>query len=471
MILVLLFNLFVLSTDSTTHFDVESRIMVSDFQSTPFWMRSLEYGSVPMTNPEIGLRMKSKSQYQPSKFYDWKYGIEVNLWKGLQNEIYLTEAYLAARRGKWEIWAGRRKEIYGLGDTTLSSGFYAWSGNALPLPKIQLGTPGYLNFFKKWVGVQMTYSHGKFDNQGALNNVFLHQKSLYMRLGKPSSRLNLFGGLNHQVQWGGQRKVPLLGKRAINVYPSSLNTYFYVVTVLKNRSLVNLDSNTSSDDTENQFGNHMGSIDLAARYRTSWGSILFYKQTAYEQGGIFTLYPADDGLTGISFQQDGMHYIDGLLIEHLYTGNQNSYQSWIAKIFNTVDSHNGERIAYMYNGARSTGWWYKQDEIGSPLFMRDSKTIQGGNEFTFNAVNVIYIGLRGHFSLKTDWLFRGSVSTHTFLRKSAINPPIYGQQSYLFHVQHVKDKRISYAFDIAYDQGERLMGSLGLMAMLHYRIK
>ncbi len=470
MILLIWLHAFGLSLDTTSHIEVGAKVLVSDSKQTPFWMRSLQYGSVPMENPGLGMGVRMYRNYQLEEKYDWKYGLELNVWGGQQNDMFLTEAFISGRRGNWELWAGRKKEVYGLGDTTLTSGFYAWSGNALPIPKIQLGTPGYLNIFNQWIGLKMTYAHGWFDNRGPLQNVMLHQKSLYGRIGRPDSRINLFGGLNHQVQWGGKRIVPLTTKRAINVYPSSLNTYFYVVTVLKNKNWVALDPNTTSDDTDNQYGNHLGSFDIAAEYKTHWGRMLFYKQTAYEQGAAFNLTPADDGLTGLSVRIDGQHLIEGILLEHLYTGNQGLYRSWIAKLFNTVDTHNGEKIEYMYNGARSTGWWYQADEIGTPLIMRDSKTEQGGTQFTYNAVNAVYLGLRGHISEETDWTFRASRSMQTHLRPSRTPVPTYFQNSFSLHVNHLRNEKLKYGFELAYDQGDRLKGSVGMLVTALYTI-
>ncbi len=470
MILLIWLHAFGLSLDTTSHIEVGAKVLVSDSKQTPFWMRSLQYGSVPMENPGLGMGVRMYRNYQLEEKYDWKYGLELNVWGGQQNDMFLTEAFISGRRGNWELWAGRKKEVYGLGDTTLTSGFYAWSGNALPIPKIQLGTPGYLNIFNQWIGLKMTYAHGWFDNRGPLQNVMLHQKSLYGRIGRPDSRINLFGGLNHQVQWGGKRIVPLTTKRAINVYPSSLNTYFYVVTVLKNKNWVALDPNTTSDDTDNQYGNHLGSFDIAAEYKTHWGRMLFYKQTAYEQGAAFNLTPADDGLTGLSVRIDGQHLIEGILLEHLYTGNQGLYRSWIAKLFNTVDTHNGEKIEYMYNGARSTGWWYQADEIGTPLIMRDSKTEQGGTQFTYNAVNAVYLGLRGHISEETDWTFRASRSKQTHLRPSRTPVPTYFQNSFSLHVNHLRNEKLKYGFELAYDQGDRLKGSVGMLVTALYTI-
>ncbi len=164
-ILLTFFSSLIVSPDTSIHTTVEAQAIVSDAGVTPFWIRSLQYGSVPVENPGLVLRAWNGKNYNLKKKYDWKYEVEATGWTGKQNDFWLTQAYLSGRWRKWELWAGRRKEVYGLGDTTMTSGFYAWSGNAVPMPKIQLGTRDYLNFAKGWLGVHMTYSVGWFDNQ------------------------------------------------------------------------------------------------------------------------------------------------------------------------------------------------------------------------------------------------------------------------------------------------------------------
>ena len=137
---------------------------LSDAGQTPFWLRSLEYGQVQNQSPGLGASILIKKNYSFTKKYDYSYGLEANAWTGKKSDLFLSEAYLGAKRGKWELWMGMKKEIYGLGDSTLSSGFYAWSGNSLPLPKIKLATRDYLPLFKNFMGVHMTYSHGWLDN-------------------------------------------------------------------------------------------------------------------------------------------------------------------------------------------------------------------------------------------------------------------------------------------------------------------
>jgi hypothetical protein len=457
--------------DSLQHVDVETKVLASDFGATPFWIRSLQYGSVPMQGPTVGLRVNANRTYATAKTMDWRYGFEGSAWAGKRSYLFLTEAFISGKWKGWELWGGRKKEVYGLGDSTLSSGFYAWSGNALPMPKIQVSTRDYLPLFKRWVGLHMTYSHGWFDGTGMLKNAYLHQKSLYGRIGLPDSRFQLFGGLNHQVHWGGERVKKSTAKRVINTFPSSLNAYFYVVTVLKNRNWVGLDENTTSDDLENQYGNHLGSIDLAAKYRTRWGEILAYRQTAYEHGAVFNLSPADDGLTGLSFRFKEINWIDGFVFEHLYTGNQGSYQSWMAKLFNLKDTHYGEHIEYFYNGVRSSGWRYLKDEIGTPLLMMDSKsTLMTGEKFTYNAVNGLYLGIQGHLRSDIRWQFRGSRTLSYFIRPSITPSPRFIQHSYGLRIVKSQTDRLQYQLALGYDQGDRLEGIVGGEFSVKYAI-
>ena len=144
-ILLSLFTSIITPVDTSIHATVEAQAIVSDAGVTPLWIRSLQYGSVPMENPGLILRAWNGKGYNLKKKYDWKYEVEATGWTGKQNDFWLTQAYVSGRRGKWELWAGRRKEVYGLGDTTMTGGFYIWSGNAVPMPKIQLGTRDYLN--------------------------------------------------------------------------------------------------------------------------------------------------------------------------------------------------------------------------------------------------------------------------------------------------------------------------------------
>jgi hypothetical protein len=277
------------------------------------------------------------------------------------------------------------------------------------MPKIQLGTRDYLNFARGWLGIHMTYSHGWFDNQGPTINAFLHQKTLYGRIGKPSSKINLFGGLNHNVSWGGEAKVKKGGE--FDYYPSGINTYFYVITLLKDRTILATDPNSSWDDLGYQFGNHLGSLDLAIKFQNSHFETLLYRQSMYETGRIAALTQINDGLAGISLKIKKQFYLNNIGIEYLYTANQGNYTSGISEFLGLKDPHLSEIEDYQNNGGRGS-WKYWNKSLGTPIFILDSETIQGGrSNFSLNAIKSTHIFLSGQVNNSTNWKFRFSKSS------------------------------------------------------------
>lgn len=453
-------------TDTTFRTSVEIKALASDVGATPFWLRSNQYGQAPMTNATGVAIVSHQKTYRSSSLYDWKYQVEATAWGGKENDFMLTQAYVSARRGKWELWAGRRKEVYGLGDTTMTSGFYAWSGNAIPMPKIQLGTRDYLNIFGKWIGVHMTYSHGWLDNQGAIINSFLHQKTLYGRLGKPTSTINLYGGLNHNAIWGGEQKVKTGGQ--YDYYPSGLNTYFYVITVHKNRNLVAIDPLSTYDDMAGYYGNHYGSFDLGAKVQGSWGEILFYKQTAYETGRAFSFTTFDDGITGISYKSKKRGIIEGIGLEYLYTANQGTYVAWLGKLLKKKDPHLGEIEGYFNNGGRGGGVNYLGKGIGTPLVIIDSESVNGGGlQYTYNANKAIYMSVRGTLPSDISWMLRVSQTQHGRIGSDMTLSQFSGA---LTLQKNVTEKCI-FTTGIGYDQGERVTNTIGIQLGAKYQIQ
>jgi hypothetical protein len=473
-ILVSLFTSLVTPVDTSIHTTVEAQAIVSDAGATPFWMRSLQYGSVPMENPGLVLRAWNGKGYNLKKKYDWKYEVEATAWTGKQNDFWLTQAYVSGRRGKWELWAGRRKEVYGLGDTTMTGGFYAWSGNAVPMPKIHLGTRDYLNFAKGWLGIHMTYSHGWFDNQGPVIDAYLHQKTLYGRIGKSTSKINLFGGINHNVSWGGEAKVKVGNGNWFDYYPSNLNTYFYVITLLKDRSILPTDPNSSGDDLAYQFGNHLGSVDIAFKFQSKILDVLIYRQSIYETGRIAALTQINDGLSGLSFKLKKTSIIDNLGFEYLYTANQGSYTSGISQFLGLKDPHAGEIESYQNNGGRGP-WKYWNKTLGTPLFILDRESKNGGgNYFSLNAIKSFHMYLAGHLPFNLLWKARFSNSYYAMpkgnYQKRLEKSDFVLQNSFHFSIEKLLLTKYYSKIQFGMDNGSRFNNSIGMSLSINYKL-
>jgi hypothetical protein len=460
--------------DTLTHSYVEAGAMASTSGYSPLWFQSLQYGAVPYqgaTGIVKGYHGKNyfvpTKAYQKAKKYDWKYGVEAVAFGGKENDIRIIQAFVAGRSKHWELWMGRKKELIGLGDSTLSSGFWTFSGNALPPVKIHFGTLDYLDLFKGWVGVQMQYSDGLQDNFGPVIGALLHQKSLYGRIGKRKSKFNFFGGLNHNVSWAGERK-SVNGVQG-EQFPSNFATYFYVVTALKDRSLMEIDPNSTSDDTGNQYGNHLGSADIAIQFQDKkLGRFMLYKQTPYETGRLASLTTANDGITGLSWKINKRLPINHLVFEYVYTANQGNYKSGITEFLGWRDPHLIEVETY-YNNTHGP-WAYYGKGLGNPLLPIDRESAyQFGEGFAFSkcATKAYYVGVGGTLAENLSYVFRGSISRYTWPRNHLFpritNEEMEPQTAWSFQVNGAYKKSYTWSAQIGYNQGYRLQNALGLM--------
>ena len=383
-------------------YTAEAGTIISTNGETPFWLRANQYGIVPNQSPIFTLRgsvssdykkaITKENQYKLSKF-DWGYGLNIIGNVGKENQFLIPEAYVKAKYGAFEIYAGRRKEIFGLVDSTLSSGSYIWSGNALPMPKIQISTPNFvpLGFTKGFLSFKGNYAHGWFENSRTdVKNFYLHQKSLYFRLGKPDWKFHFYGGFNHQVQWGGELLYPD-PKNEFSIdgqVGSSFNDYLNVVT---GKSLAGVGDTTKNGITDalNRSGNHLGTIDFGFDINTNNFSILCYRQSIYEDGSLAYLSNINDGLSGVSItfkktERANFHF-NKVIFEYLNTTSQGGSIGG-----ESTSSRLRGRDSYFYNSLYRDGWQYNFNIIGTPfLNLTDRNRIYayyGSADFQLNSI-------------------------------------------------------------------------------------
>ena len=382
---------------------------VATSAATPFWLRANQYGIVPNRTPVLTLRAGIYSDYDTTiqRTGRWResgyavgYGLNLVVNAAPNNLPYekavvLPEAYVKVRRGVFEAYIGRRREIFGLADSVLSTGSYAWSGNALPVPKIQLSIPEFtpIGFTKGWVAIQGTYGDGLLGGQ-YIRNTRLHQKSLYLRLGRDNATVRLYGGFTHQVVWGGRAADPTGIPGTIPVggkLPSGLIDYFYVVTGI-NKGRTDTTKYTFFDQT-NRVGNHVGSIDVAAEFDLVRHTLFVYRQSLIEDGSLYSLINIADGLNGIRLRRnDPNALVRDLLFEVLNTTSQGGDE------FVIDDPNKRGRDDYFNHQQYRDGWSYRNHTIGTPFIPPGPLP---GNDypdgtFTFNnRVTVVHLGLSG----------------------------------------------------------------------------
>ena len=101
------------------------------------------------------------------------------------------------------------------------------------MPKIQIEIPDYQPLGKNnpWLAFKGNYAHSWFGTNKFAYGYYLHQKSVYVRIGRQSSSVKLYGGFNHQVQWGG-KTFDDIGTVTNKTLPSSFADYLLAVIAI-----------------------------------------------------------------------------------------------------------------------------------------------------------------------------------------------------------------------------------------------
>ncbi|AQG82681.1 capsule assembly Wzi family protein [Spirosoma montaniterrae] len=465
-------------------YEAEVGGMTASVRQTPFWLRANQYGTVPLNSPAATVRLGMYRDYKTrpdsaksrrTSRFGWGFGINAVANAALSERglasasekwaAFFPDAYAKIRYGRLELFAGNRREVYGIGDTLLTSGFVAWSGNALPFPKIQLHTPDYvsLGFTKHLFAFRAGYAHGWFINT-YIRGSYLHQKYLYARLGKPHWRVRFYGGLNHQVQWGG--RADYLVGTALSVdgsLPTSFRDYLSIVTGSYPDAIQS--SRFTDFDGTNRIGNHVGSYDVGVEWNGPKANWLLYRQHPYEDASGLSFQNLPDGLTGLRFlnHQPATHtfQIRRVVVEWLRTTNQSGPTFDLSARFQGQDN-------YFNNSQYREGWSYRVRTIGTPFIMPGTDLapavagLSSAGFFPNNRLITWYAGLNGAFRNGPTLTVRASHSRNFGMYKRPY-PAVFRQFSGLLSAQWPLGRRAGtlLSTSFALDRGELLPDSFG----------
>lgn len=399
---------------------VEAQIGYTSKNTVPFWLRSNQYGSIPSDGASLSLIAGVRKDYDTSKhLIQLGFSLIARANAGQASSFKLIEGYGKMGMGIFEIKAGREKEFMGLADTSLTSGPFSVSGNALGIPKVQFGIPAFSNVFGgKLFAFKGNFAHGWIGKVAANPYVaragkltaFYHQSALYGRFGKPGWKLKLYAGINHEVMWSNE-------KVSENGLQPGLQTFWYVVT-------------GKTYDRFSKVGNHIGSVDLGFEYDFKNFTLFAYRQNFYDAGALGRLANINDGLNGISIsnkkQANKKFKWNKILFEILNTRNQAGYPWSPATNSGDEDYYNN----YLY----IEGWTYKQMNIGSPFLTTQATAKEdlakvANQYFVNNRVLAFHLGFEGsikklHITAKTSYSQNyGTFGTSEYQNSGRVGSP------------------------------------------------
>ncbi len=372
------------------NFQLEAQAIGTSSDQIPFWFRSRQDGSLPLSGYSGSLIGHIYKDYDTTRrrTIDWGIGLESRANGGKsETDLILVQANAKIRLAMFEIKAGRWRGQAGLTDTLLTSGAFAISGNALGIPQVQISIPEFypLSFTNGWVAFKGSFSHGWL-GKVPINEfywvdqteTYFHHKSLYGRLGKPGGLLGVYGGFTHQAFWGNEIKI-FGANYDFTPWESYKSVLFGQMWA------------------QSKVGNHLGSIDLGFHIDLNSVRLLAYRQFFYEAGALAHFANIEDGLNGLSLtnkrfdsSQKRLQW-NKILLEVMYSMDQAGNLSSPATPTGTESYYNH----YVYR----EGWSYKGVGLGTSLFttIREARPGQtsAGHYFINNRVFALHTGFTG----------------------------------------------------------------------------
>jgi hypothetical protein len=451
------------------HVSLEMQGIETTNGTVPFWLRSNQFGSIPLSGTSGSLIGKIRKDYDTTKRFGWGASFEGRGNVGQRSQFILVEGFVKAHAGIFELKAGRSKDIVGLVDSTLSTGSFPISGNALGIPKVSISIPNYYSIpiLGKLFAVKATLANGYLGNVKIQYNkdpinfkAYYLQNELYVRIGKPAWRFKFQAGYNHEALWGDERRV--FGNR---FDLSGFDTYWYVLA--------------GKVYNQSKVGNHLGSLDMGAEYKFDPFTVSVYRQNFYDIGALRSLANISDGLNGISIVNNqpkyGNFHWNKFLFEFLYTANQGGVLS------SKVTKSGAEN--YYNNYEYQEGWSYKELGLGTPFIttIYDARSNLGSapkQYFINNRVLALHAGAQLY---AFNWLYTCKLSysenwgtfetgTEPFHSVGRVKEPdnygafkkVHQYSGYLEGIRPLKNG-YNIGYNIGYDRGGLLYNSFGVI--------
>jgi hypothetical protein len=362
-----------------THADVGVEAVGTTGETTPFWLHANTGGRVGMQSSAGRLHARVAREMASGRRWDVGYGAEVMGRLSARETLFFPTLYAEARYGFLRLRVGRKEETLGLAAPALGSGSLGQSRNATPVPKVVLATDGYtaVPFTRRWIEFRGRYADGRLPDGRVVEGGYLHQKTLYLRVGRPAP-VQVVGGLVHNALWGGT--APSVGS-----LPQSLNDY--------GRTIVALGGAEDAPSGERAYiqGNHLGVIDVGAAVDLGRFRARAYRQFIYEDRDNLKFKSPQDGLLGVVFADTRPdRWLDRVVYEHLYT----KWQNGPVAPGTTERGGAGGRDNYYNHYIYGSGWTHYGRSAGSPLLTPAAS----GAGFANNRVVGHHLGFAGHLA-------------------------------------------------------------------------
>ena len=394
----------------------------------PFWLHANQHGQVDPYSANAMSNFFGFGRYSLNNGLTLTAQADLFVRASQDSQLHFTEGFVQLSYGSFDLWAGRKRERFGLIHPTLSTGSMDLSENARPLPQIVFATRGFMPvpFTRGVLFADASLGHGSqnnFNDRFVEGLVRVHRKHLYLRIFSNDAPLVLYGGLKHFAQWGGSS--PLHGSSPVN-FRSFIDVFFSRAA----------DSNEiiGGGQLLNSAQNHLGTYDFAFKINTERYVISVSRQFILEDTPNARFGTPWEGLWGASLtfrppperrswrstrtapapvagqrQQSrlhpGYHSSDDTFRPFLKSIHY-EYLDVMSDMFRFPQRARDEYFNYYNHWAYRGGWTYFGNTLGNPLFLTDRDFLGVVN----NEIFAHHLGLEGFLGKAFDWRFFATYS-------------------------------------------------------------
>jgi hypothetical protein len=378
------------------NYSVESGVVYSKGDYSPFWLTANRYGLSSILNNSAYVRAGVFRPFEEGKAFSYALGLDLAGAYHYTADFIVQQAYVDLRYKALGLTIGSKELDMELKNQSLSSGGMTFSRNARPVPQIRAGIPDYwvVPGSRQWFAIKGHVAYGKYTDdswqrgfaaegkrytQGAL----FHSKSLYIRLGDESRRPLVFeGGLEMGSQFGGR------------IYNRGFKPYLDMPEGLIDFIKVLIPSGSDPTDGEyaNVYGNHVGSWNASLSYKfPEWKIRAYYDHYFDDHSMMFFEHAWIDCLAGLELTLPRNPIVESLVYEYVGTKDQAGpiYHDHTASIPDQISAKDN----YYNHGL--FGWQHWGMATGNPLLISPIYNTDGTIIFKSNRIQAHHFGLSG----------------------------------------------------------------------------
>lgn len=322
--------------------------------SLPFWLGANQFGVIDNAASNSVFRFATDygGAFGGNKV-TYTLGLDFVGRTGDQSTVFFQQFYGELRWGIFKFFAGKKERTTGEVHESLSLGSMLLSRNAAPVSHVSVSWPEFVDIpgTGRFLGVRGYLGHGWIEGARVVNDPYLHEKHLYLRLGMPSWPIEARAGILHYTLWGG---IPVRENRGDRL-PSSFSDFLRVFFIQGAAEGIPING-----ERTNVLGNSLGAYDFSLRVNLSSVRILAYRQFYLEDTVSLAFRNGWDGIWGLGFDFKGEGLVDAVLWEHVNTKRQSSKKG-INEPRGTDNYYNH----FIYE----SGWTHRGRTLGMPLIL------------------------------------------------------------------------------------------------------